>query len=343
MSCLSNLAKGVLSGHRRSLSKALTLVESSRLQDRVSSLKLLEALEEGRSHARKNGKDDSRNQEKCFTIGFSGPPGAGKSTLIEAIGCDLIEKEGHKVAVLAYDPSSQSTGGALLGDKFRMPRLSSLAEAYIRPAPSKGSLGGVSRSTLEAMIVLRAAGYSRILIETVGVGQSEISVANLVDCLCLVMPPIGGDELQNIKRGITEVADIIAVNKADGDTLLSAQKIARSFEITIPLTTSRRKSWRTDVLTVSARTGQHLDKLRAKFDSFFNIMIRSGELEKIRTFNSAAVSWTSAEELLVEKLRQDPIAHSMHRKLSEQLKERFLPPSAVGQQIVAAFLGHCTS
>lgn len=252
----------------------------------------------------------------------------------------MVKKAGHKVAVLAYDPSSHSSGGAILGDKFRMPKLSALPDAYIRPAPSRGTLGGVSRSTLEAIMVLQAAGFTRILVETVGVGQSEISASNIVDCLCLVMPPVGGDELQNIKRGITEVADIIAVNKADGPMSLWAEKVARSFETTIPLGASRRQNWQTSVLPVSARTGRNLDALGQEINSFFNSMTKSGELKQARLSHLTAVSWTAAEELLIEQLRRSDVAREMHGRLTRRFAREFIAPSDVGQQVVAAFLTH---
>ncbi|KDD76411.1 ArgK, partial [Helicosporidium sp. ATCC 50920] len=195
-----SLARGVLSSDRGSLARAITLVESTRVEHQKLAAALLRALQPRLRSS----------TARTLRVGVSGPPGAGKSTLLEALGCEYVSR-GHRVAVLAIDPSSASTGGAILGDKTRMPRLSCSPAAFVRPTPSRGTLGGVARATWDAALLCQAAGYDRVLIETVGVGQSETAVADLADAFLLVLPPAGGDELQGIKRGITEVADIVAV------------------------------------------------------------------------------------------------------------------------------------
>ncbi len=211
---VADLVTGVLAGRRASVSQAITLVESSRPEHRVQARDLLTALEAGPDHA------------PAVRVGISGVPGVGKSTFIEALGTSLTA-DGHQVGVLAVDPSSTRTGGSVLGDKTRMGALSADPAAYIRPSPSAGTLGGVARATSQAMLVLEAAAYDVVLVETVGVGQSEVTVAGMVDTFLFLTLARTGDQLQGIKKGILEIADVIAVNKADGDREQEAKAAAR--------------------------------------------------------------------------------------------------------------------
>ena len=207
------LYDGILSADRASLARSITLIESSLSKSRAEARKMINLLQE-RSR---------KITIPSFRIGLSGPPGAGKSTFIEVFGTHLIEK-GHRVAVLAVDPSSSRTGGSLLGDKTRMTELSRNPKAFIRPSPNRGHLGGVARTTNESILLCEASGYDIVLIETVGVGQSEYLVSDMVDALCLLLPPAGGDELQGIKRGIIEQCDLVCINKCDGDLIPAANR-----------------------------------------------------------------------------------------------------------------------
>lgn len=270
------LAAGVRAGNRLSLAKALTLIESTKAAHQTAAAELLHLL-----HGRGAAPPTAPPRVDAFRIGVSGPPGAGKSSLIETLGCALVDA-GERVAVLAVDPSSDASGGAILGDKTRMARLSCLDAAFVRPSPTRGALGGVTRSTAEALAVCAAAGYSRLLVETVGVGQSEIAVADLVDCMLLVLPPVGGDELQAIKRGITEVADVVAVNKADGAMAAAAARAAASFRATLHLHPPRKRSWTPVVLPVSAHSGDGVAALLAVLDDYWAQTRATGELTEVR-------------------------------------------------------------
>lgn len=233
----SPLSGAVLGGERRALAKAITLVESTRADHQAEARQLLSELLPHTGNA--------------LRVGISGVPGVGKSTFIEAIGLYLIG-EGHRVAVLAVDPSSSISGGSILGDKTRMPRLAANDQSFIRPSPSAGSLGGVARRTREAMLLCEAAGYDAVIVETVGVGQSEYTVASMVDCFLLLMLAGAGDELQGIKRGIVELADILAINKADGDNVKAAGRAAAQLKSALSLLRSPTEGWTPPVVTASA-------------------------------------------------------------------------------------------
>src|SRR3989454_5559301 len=230
------LAADVRAGSRRALAKAITLVESTRADHQHAAQRLLELLLPDTGHA--------------VRVGISGVPGVGKSTFIEAFGLHLIGM-GKRVAVLAVDPSSARSGGSILGDKTRMPRLSASTDAFIRPSPSAGSLGGVTRRTREALLVCEAAGYDVVLVETVGVGQSEVAVASMVDFFLVLMLAGAGDELQGIKKGILELADCLAVNKADGDNVAKAEQAAAQYRAALNLLGPGGSRWEPPVLTIS--------------------------------------------------------------------------------------------
>ena len=245
---LEDLATDVRRGDRRALARAITIVESTRSDHRSQATALVDALLPDAGRARR--------------IGISGVPGAGKSTLIEALGLHAIAA-GHRVAVLAVDPSSSISGGSILGDKTRMADLGRHPDAFIRPTPAAGTLGGVARRTREAMVLCEAARFDIVIVETVGVGQSEVAVADLVDLFVLVASPAGGDELQGIKRGIMELADVIAVNKADGDLADAAQRSASDLRHAVHLLRPKRPAWEVAVLTCSALTGAGVPALWA--------------------------------------------------------------------------------
>lgn len=269
-------------------------------------------------------------------MGVSGPPGAGKSTLLEALGCEYVSR-GHRVAVLAIDPSSASTGGAILGDKTRMPRLSCSPAAFVRPTPSRGTLGGVARATWDAALLCQAAGYDRVLIETVGVGQSETAVADLADAFLLVLPPAGGDELQGIKRGITEVADIVAVNKADGATQVLAKRAAAAVRAALHLLAPRRASWQPQVLALSAQEGTGVPELAAAIEEFRDRLEEGRELERARKRQRAALAWTAAQERALDALRQSPAALRAAKELREAVEGGDVVPRVAAEKIYQAF------
>ena len=240
------LADGVRQANRAALSRAITLVESTRADHRTVATAVLDRL--------------AGDTGGSIRIGLSGVPGVGKSTLIDAFG-SMLTAAGHEVAVLAVDPSSTRTGGSILGDKTRMPRLSVDPRAYIRPSPSSGTLGGVAARTRETMLLCEAAGFDVVIVETMGVGQSEIVVADMVDLVLLLMIAGGGDELQGIKKGILEIADIIAMNKADGDNAGRTRAAAAEIRAALNILAPRSAAWTVPVLTVSGLSGDGLDGL----------------------------------------------------------------------------------
>ncbi|OPJ75895.1 methylmalonic aciduria type A protein, mitochondrial isoform B [Patagioenas fasciata monilis] len=218
---------------------------------------------------------EEENSAGASSEGLSGPPGAGKSTFIECLGKMLTERK-HKVSVLAVDPSSSTSGGSLLGDKTRMTELSRDTNAYIRPSPTRGTLGGVTRTTNEAILLCEGGGYDVVLVETVGVGQSEFAVADMVDMFVLLLPPAGGDELQGIKRGIIEMADLVAINKADGDLVVPARRIQAEYISAMKLLRKRSKVWRPKVMRISAKTGEGISDMWDKMTEFRDLMLTSG-------------------------------------------------------------------
>jgi len=267
------LYSGIISGNRAALSSGITLVESKNAQKKAMAQEILTRLLQ-------NGQVEE-DISKTFRIGLSGPPGAGKSTFIEAAGQHIIN-EGSNLAVLAVDPSSSRTGGSLLGDKTRMQNLGVNPQAYIRPSPASGELGGVARNTHEAAVLCEAAGYKNIIIETVGVGQSEIAVADMVDVFLLLLPPSAGDELQGIKRGIVELVDVVAVNKYDGDMKPAVRRIAAEYTSALKFMTPKYKCWRPRVRRISSLNNIGIDDLWELLQEFRHEMINSGELLELR-------------------------------------------------------------
>jgi LAO/AO transport system kinase len=271
------LAAGVRAGDRRALAKAITLVESTRADHQRAAQRLLERL-----------LPDTGNAAR---VGVSGVPGVGKSTFIEAFGLYLIGT-GKKVAVLAVDPSSARSGGSILGDKTRMQQLAAAPEAFIRPSPSAGSLGGVARRTREAMLVCEAAGYDVVLVETVGVGQSETAVASMVDFFLVLMLPGAGDELQGIKKGILEMADALAVNKADGENLKAAGRAAAEYRGALKLFRHTTATWDPPVVMVSALESRGMNEVWAVIEAHRARLTASGELASKRRDQQQSWLWS---------------------------------------------------
>ncbi len=283
------LVTRVRAGERRALAKAITLIESTRREDQPRGQAMLEAL---LPHA-----------VESIRIGISGAPGVGKSTFVEALGLHLIAL-GHRVAVLAVDPSSSVTGGSILADKTRMEELSRSTQAFIRPSPAGGSLGGVAARTRETLAVCEAAGFDVIIVETVGVGQSETAVARMTDLMVLLQLPNAGDELQALKKGIVELADIIVVNKADLDPSRAAQA-ERMLKNTLAILRPASPNWQPPVLAVSALTGDGVARLWSEVERYRETMRKSGEFTTRRRGQAQDWMW----QLIDERLRTDFRAH----------------------------------
>lgn len=322
MDKLDPLVEGVLRGDRRLLARAITLVESSRPDDHARSRELLRQI---RSHT-----------GKSVRVGVTGVPGAGKSTLIDALGVKLIEA-GHKVAVLAVDPSSSRTGGSILGDRTRMAALAVSDSAFIRPSPSGGHLGGVARATRESMLLVEAAGYDVVIVETVGVGQSEVAVAGMVDTFLLVTLARAGDQLQGIKRGILEMSDVITVNKADGDGLGPARVAARDLSTAMKLISSDPHARRPPVLTSSSYTGDGLDELWQAVLDHRNYVAEHGGLEARRNAQQLEWLWALVAGELEDALRKSPTVRGIKKDLEQQVGAGDLSALEASTQLLGAF------
>ena len=321
---VDELVDGVLGGDRAAVGRAVTLVESNRYAHRAEARALLDALA---PHA----VDAQR-------VGVTGVPGVGKSTFIEALGSSLTAV-GHRVAVLAVDPTSTVTGGSILGDKTRMPRLSNDPSAFVRPSPSAGTLGGVTRTTRETMVVLEAAGHDVVLVETMGIGQSETVVAAMVDFFLVLMLPGAGDELQGIKKGVLELADMIAVNKADGENLPAARTAVRDYSAALRLTHPASPTWTPPVVTCSGLTGDGLDDLWGRILGHRSAMTASGEWEDRRRAQQLAWMWSMVEDRLLDSLRRDPAVLELLRTAEADVLEGRTTPAAAAERLLDAFGG----
>lgn len=316
---VAELAAGVRRGDRAMLARAITLVESTRPGDEKLAQDLLQELLPATGRA--------------WRIGITGVPGVGKSTLIDQLGANLIAT-GHKVAVLAVDPTSRRSGGSILGDKTRMARLAASPDAFIRPSPTSGTLGGVTRRTRETMLLVEAAGFDVVIVETVGVGQSEIAVADMVDFFLVLMLPGGGDELQGIKKGVIEIADMIVINKADGDNLARARRTAADYRAALNILTPRSATWTPPVLVASAIENRGLDELWQRIADHRTRMTATGELEARR--QAQAVGWMRdmLQERLLAALKAHATAGSRIAELEEEVRQgRTTAPRAV-QEVV---------
>ncbi len=312
-------AEMVASGDRAALARAITLMESRRPDHREAARSLLQEL--------------MPRTGKAVRIGITGVPGVGKSTTIDTLGSMLTEK-GHKVAVLAVVPSSTRTGGAILGDKTRMARLAVDPNAFIRPSPSSGTLGGVAAKTRETMLLCEAAGFDVILVETVGVGQSETAVADLTDFFLVLMLPGAGDELQGIKKGILELADLIAVNKAD-DAGAKAKAAAAEYKAALHILAPASPTWTPPVLTVSGLTGQGLDELWTKVLDHRKRLEATGELAAKRRAQDTKWMWALVHERLHERLTHDPALRQRVPEIERAIADGTLSPNAGASEIVS--------
>jgi GTPase len=319
---LDEYVDGVLSGNRAMLARAITLTESRNAdhQKRAEAMLLRLLPRCGKAHR----------------VGISGVPGVGKSTFIDALGTRLTEK-GHRVAVLAVDPTSNRTGGSILGDKTRMERLSRDERAFIRPSPTAGTLGGVTRRTREAIHICEAAGFDIILVETVGVGQSEVAVSEMVDFFLVLAIAGAGDELQGIKRGILELADMIAVNKADGDNRDRATRAASDYANAIHLMTPAGAAWVPPVVTCSALKDTGLDVLWDKIVEHHDLLTASGDLAAKRSGQMLRWMWTLVEDRLISALRADRNIASLVGRLEADILNGKLTPSIAADRILEAF------
>jgi len=288
---IERLAAAVIAGNRRSLARAITLIESTREDHQAQAQDLLRRL--------------AGAAGRTIRIGISGTPGVGKSTFIEVFGLRLTAA-GHRVAVLAVDPSSRRSGGSILGDKTRMEQLARNQNAFIRPSPTGGTLGGVARRTRESMIAVEAAGFDVVLVETVGVGQSETAVADMVDFFLLLQAPGGGDELQGIKRGIMELADLLVVNKADGDLKPAAVRAAADYRAALSLIRPKSPLWTAEVVMASALTGDGVADVWDRIDAFRAVVEADGAFTKLRAGQARQWMWSEVSERLTGALRAAP-------------------------------------
>lgn len=324
----AKLADGVLNGNRRALARAITLVESSRPDHRTEADRLLERL--------------IPHSGGSVRLGISGAPGVGKSTFIEALGNHLIDAD-HRVAVLTVDPSSAISGGSILGDKTRMEMLARRSEAFIRPSPAGRTLGGVARRSREALIVCEAAGFDVIIVETVGVGQSETMVADMTDMFVLLLQPGGGDELQAIKRGIMELADLVLINKADGELRSLADDSAAEFRNALRLLHSRSENWTVEVMTCSALRNEGVQEAWETMKRYREMLEEDDQLASRRASQARSWLWAEVNDYLLNALRNDPEVEQEIPRLEAAVSEGRLPPNVAARQLLDRFLGHLES
>jgi len=318
------LAEELLGGDRRALARAITLIESSRQEDRTCARDLLTRL--------------VPHSGNSFRVGISGVPGVGKSTFIESLGNHLIDA-GHRVAVLAVDPSSAVSGGSILGDKTRMELLSRRAEAFIRPSPAGDTLGGVARRTRETMLLTEAAGFDIVLVETVGVGQSETTVSRMTDMFLLLLLPGGGDALQGIKRGIVELADMILVNKSDGAMQLTAEQSVTDYRKALMFMQPRTEGWEVPVEAISALQGDQTTKVWEQVQAFRETRQQAGLIESNRAEQNTNWMWNEVRNGLVERLKTDNQVTARVAELEKAVTENRLSPTSAADELMDVFAG----
>ena len=314
--------EAILKGNRRALAKSITLIESKLEDHQQQAQQLLNQL--------------LPYTGKSIRIGISGIPGVGKSTFIESFGLHLIQ-QGLSVAVLAVDPSSPMTGGSILGDKTRMEELSRETKAFIRPTPSAGSLGGVAQKTRETMLLCEASGYEVIIIETVGVGQSEFEVADMVDCFTLLLQPNTGDELQGIKKGILEIADLLIINKADGDALLQARKTQQQHQSALKLV-QHNNFWTPPITLCSALKHENIDSVWNTIRQFESKSKQSGFWQKKRQQQNQKWFKSLINEMLENELKRHQGVKNQWKDLEDNVREEKITPFHAAQNIVSTFL-----
>jgi LAO/AO transport system kinase len=317
------LADAVRAGDRAAVARAITLVESTRPDHRVIGRSLIDVL------------GSSVQGAATTRVGISGVPGVGKSTFIESLGMRLIGS-GHRVGVLAVDPSSTRTGGSVLGDRTRMPRLAAESSAFVRPSPTAGTLGGVTRATAQAITVLEAAGYDTILVETVGVGQSETAVAGMVDTFLLLGLARTGDQLQGIKKGVLEIADVVAINKADGDRVVEASAAARELTGALRLVYGRGAAWLPPVLTCSGLTGDGVADVWSAVGRHRTAMGPDGLADR-RSEQRLDLTWSLVRDELDQRLRHSPSVAAIRDDVRSAVLAGDLGPVAAADRILAAF------
>lgn len=318
----ADLAAAIRAGDRRALARGITLVESSRPDHREAATALLTALLPETGHS--------------VRLGITGVPGVGKSTFIEAFGGHVIG-EGHRLAVLAIDPTSKRSGGSILGDKTRMEELARHPDAFIRPSPAGETLGGVARRTREAMLLCEAAGFDVVLVETVGVGQSETAVADMVDMFLLLLVPGGGDELQGIKRGIMELADLIVVNKADGDLKPAAGRAAAEYDHALQLMPAAWPEWTPEVMQASALEKTGIEAVWEAVGRFRAARTETGGLADNRAQQARAWMWSEISDGLMDAFRGDEDVRARVAELEEKVAAGDVAPGAAARDLLQAF------
>ncbi|MBT6318842.1 MAG: methylmalonyl Co-A mutase-associated GTPase MeaB [Porticoccaceae bacterium] len=316
------LAQQIIEGDRRALAKAITLVESTRADHGEQAVQLLAEL--------------MPHTGKSIRIGVSGAPGVGKSTFIEALG-NFLTVQGHQVAVLAVDPTSAVSGGSILGDKTRMEALSVNPKAFVRPSPAGTTLGGVTRRTRESLLLCEAAGYDVIIVETVGVGQSETAVSDMTDMFLLLLSPGGGDDLQGIKRGIMELADLVLVNKADGDQANLVNQTLSDYRGALQFMQARTPGWTPKVNSCSALEGQGIAQAWAVVEDFRAVLTESGELEGLRARQAKAWMWAETAAELLADLRNHPAVSSLVPELEAAVLAGELPAIVAAQRLIETY------
>uniref|UniRef100_A0A131XR89 Putative argk protein n=1 Tax=Ixodes ricinus TaxID=34613 RepID=A0A131XR89_IXORI len=327
------LFDGLVSGDRASLAQSITLIESTAEHNRLEAQELLQLVLQENKRRR-----STVNQLGSFRMGLTGPPGAGKSTFIETFG-KFLTASGHRVAVLTVDPSSATTGGSLLGDKTRMPELTRDPCAYIRPSPNRGHTGGVTRTTGDTVQLCECAGYDVILVETVGVGQSEYIVADMVDLFLLLIPPGGGDELQGVKRGIVEMADLIGVTKADGDHLPECRRMAAEYVSALKFMRPRSRLWRPKVMQLSAKSKLGIAELWDTVREYQEALGANGELEERRRHQRVRWLWTYVNAEMERRFRTDPDVAACTAALEDAVVRESITPGQACDKLIEEFFG----
>lgn len=328
---VDKLFNGLLSSNRACLAQSITLTESTHPRKCLQARLLLrKALQ----HCKKCQEE---NKSFNFRIGLSGPPGAGKSTFLETLG-KYLTSQGEKIAVLAVDPSSTTNGGSLMGDKTRMQELSRDMNAFIRPSPSSGHLGGVTRSTNEAIIMCETAGYRTVFVETVGVGQSEYEVADMVDMFVVLIPPAGGDELQGLKRGIMEHSHLVVVNKADGDLVQAALRMQYEYTSSLKFMRPISQNWKPKVMKVSSLTGEGIPELWAVMQEFHQTMIKTGELFETRRKQQRVWMWNYITQHIMQVFREDPRVKSHIQEMEKNVEEGLMSAGQAAEILLRRFV-----
>ncbi|MCD4743911.1 MAG: methylmalonyl Co-A mutase-associated GTPase MeaB [Desulfobacteraceae bacterium] len=314
--------QGVLKNNRRIIAKTITLIESSLARDKKVSFEIVKKI--------------LPYSGKSIRLGITGIPGVGKSTFIENLGL-LLANSGHKVAVLAVDPTSRKSGGSILGDKTRMEKLAAHENTFIRPSPAGKTLGGVAAKTREAMLVCEAAGYDTILVETVGVGQSETKVSTMVDFFLVLLIAGAGDELQGIKKGILEIADALAINKADNDNIDKANKAKKIYEMALHFLSSSSSSWNPPVVTCSSILENGTENVWKTVIKHNKLMKRTGEFDHKRKEQAVEWMWNLVDDGLKKKFMETSIVKKEIPKISKQVKQGLISPSAAAEELLSYF------